>query len=153
MGAKIPLDELDRRILKYLSEGLYSYEELAKLCKVGRNTVYRRIVKLEEEGVIKRVIMAIPDFSKIGFSAVLIGMNLSPKDIDKVIPFLKVQHQVKLLWRTFGHYDIVATILCDRSDVGTCIYNFRKALEDLNVSVNNFETSISITWEKMSLTL
>ncbi|MEM1514779.1 MAG: hypothetical protein QXH24_01825 [Candidatus Bathyarchaeia archaeon] len=55
---------------------------------------------------------------------------------------------MKLLWRTFGHYNIVATILCDKGDVGTCIYNLRKALEDLNISVNNFETSISITWEK-----
>jgi DNA-binding Lrp family transcriptional regulator len=68
-----------------MSEGLYSYEDLAKRCG-GRNTVYRRIAKLEEKGVIKRKIMALPDFSKIGFSAVVIGMNLTrarPKSLAR----------------------------------------------------------------------
>lgn len=80
------------KILRYLSKGLYSYEDLAKHCGVGQNTVYRRITKLEKEGVIKRIIMAIPDFSKIGFSAVFIGMNLNTKDIDRAVSFLKIQH-------------------------------------------------------------
>ena len=143
------LDELDMKILRCMCEGLYSYEDLAKRCGVGRNTVYRRIAKLEEKGIIKRRIMAIPDFSKIGFSAVVVGMNLNPKDIDKAISFLKVQHQVKFLWRTYGHHDIVVTILCDKDDVGTCIYNLRKALEELNITVNRFDISVSVFWEKM----
>jgi DNA-binding Lrp family transcriptional regulator len=146
------LDELDMKILKYMSEGLYSYDDLAKRCGVGRNTVYRRIAKLEEKGVIKRKIMALPDFSKIGFSAVVIGMNLNPKDIDKAISFLKVQHQVKFLWRTYGHHDIIVTILCDKDDVGTCIYNLRKALEENNISVIKFDVSVSVIWEKMHIT-
>ncbi len=102
---------------------------------VSRNTVYRRIARLEEKGIIKRRITAVPDFSRIEYSAVVIGMNLNPKDVDKAISFLKVQHQVKFLWRTYGHHDIIVTILCDKDDVGTCIYNLRKALEELNISV------------------
>jgi DNA-binding Lrp family transcriptional regulator len=42
------------KILKYMSEGLYCarvYNDLAKRCGVGRITVYRRIAKLEEEGL------------------------------------------------------------------------------------------------------
>jgi DNA-binding Lrp family transcriptional regulator len=117
--------------------GLYSYDDLAKRCGVGRNTVYRRIAKLEEKVVIKRKIRTLPHFSKIGFSAVFIGMNLNPKDIDKAISFLKVQHVVKFLWRTYGHHDIIVTILCDKDDVGTCIYNLAKALEENNISLTN----------------
>lgn len=146
------LDELDIKILRYMCEGLYSYEDLAKRCGVGRNTVYRRISKLEQVGVIKRKITALPDFSKIGFSAVVVGINLNPKDIEKAISFLKVQHQVKFLWRTYGHHDIIVTILCDKGDVGTCIYNLRKALEELGVQVNKFDVSVSIIWEKMYIT-
>lgn len=115
----------------------------------AENTVYRRIARLEEKGIIKGKIMAIPDLSKIGFSAVVIGMNLNPKDIEKAISFLKVQHQVKFLWRTYGHHDIIATILCDKDYVGTCIYNLRKALEELNIAVNRFDVSVSVMWEKM----
>jgi DNA-binding Lrp family transcriptional regulator len=145
------LDELDMKVLKYMCEGLYSYDDLAKRCGVGRNTVYRRISKLEGLGVIKRRIMALPDFSKIGFSAVVVGLNLNPKDLDKAISFLRVQHQVKFLWRTYGHHDIVLTILCDKDDVGICIYNIRKALDELNVSLNKFDASISVVWEKMHI--
>ena len=145
------LDKLDMKILKCMCEGLYSYEDLAKRCGVGRNTVYRRISKLEGLGVIKRRITALPDFSKIGFSAVVVGLNLNPKDLDKAISFLRVQHQVKFLWRTYGHHDIVLTILCDKDDVGICIYNLRKALDELNVSLNKFDASISVVWEKMHI--
>lgn len=41
------------------------------------------------------------------------------------------------------------TILCDKDDVGTYIYNLRKALEELNISVSRFDTSVSVVWEKM----
>lgn len=143
------IDQLDMKILRYMCEGLYSYEDLARLCGASRNTIYRRVAKLEKDGIIRKIIMAIPDFSKIGFSAVIVGMNLSPKDIDKVISFLKVQHQVKLLWRTYGEHDVIAVIMCDKSDVGTCIHNFRKALEEFGASVNRLDTSVSVTWEKI----
>jgi len=46
----IELDELDFKLLKYICTGFYSYDELAKLCGVGRNTVYRRINRLEKMG-------------------------------------------------------------------------------------------------------
>ncbi|MEM1838946.1 MAG: hypothetical protein QXH38_05690 [Candidatus Bathyarchaeia archaeon] len=42
--------------------------------------------------------------------------------------------------------------MCDKGDVGTCIYNFRRALEELNASVNRLEASVSVTWEKILFT-
>ncbi|MGD0645783.1 MAG: hypothetical protein ABSA75_12835 [Candidatus Bathyarchaeia archaeon] len=35
----IALDYLDRKIIQYLSSGINSYEELARICGVTRNTV------------------------------------------------------------------------------------------------------------------
>ncbi|MEM0215922.1 MAG: winged helix-turn-helix transcriptional regulator [Candidatus Bathyarchaeia archaeon] len=145
------LDELDLKILKHICEGLYSYDDLAKRCGASRNTIYRRISKLENMGIIKKRITAIPDFSKIGFSAVIIGINLNPKDIDRAISFLKTQHQVKFLWRTYGQHDIIAAILCDKDDVGTCIYNIRKALEEQGIHVIRLDISVSVMWEKMHI--
>jgi len=55
------------------------------------------------------------------------------------------------LWRTYGEHDIVLTILCDKDDVGTCIYNLREALEKRNISINKIDVSVSIFWEKMHL--
>jgi len=139
------------KILRYLCRGIYSYNELAKLCGVGRNTIYRRIDKLEKTGIIRRRITAIPNFEKLNFSAVIIGLNLSPKDMDKTISFLNAQHQVKFLWRTYGEHDIILTILCDKDDVGKCIYNLREALEKLNIQLKKFDISVSVIWEKMRL--
>ncbi|MEM1838947.1 MAG: winged helix-turn-helix transcriptional regulator [Candidatus Bathyarchaeia archaeon] len=59
------IDQLDMKILRYMCEGLYSYEDLARLCGTSRNTVYRRVARLEKDGVIRKIIMAIPDFSKL----------------------------------------------------------------------------------------
>jgi len=145
------IDDLDRKIVRYMSNGVYSYDELGKLCKVGRSTIYRRVDKLERMGIITKRIMAIPNYEKLNFSAVIIGMEVSMRDLAKTVSFLKRQNQVKFLWTTYGTHNLVFTILCDKGDVGTCINNLRNALEKLNVTPTRFDVSISISWEKMYL--
>ena len=134
-----------------MCRGVYSYGELGELCGVARSTIYRRIGKLEKDGLIKRRIMALPNFEKLGLSAVIIGMDLNPGDQDKVVSFLKTQHSVKFLWTTFGTHNVVFTILCDKESVGMCIYNVREALEKLGVTPTRFDASVSITWEKTDI--
>ena len=145
------IDDLDRKIVRYMSNGVYSYDELGKLCKVGRSTIYRRVDKLERMGIITKRIMAIPNYEKLNFSAVIIGMEVSMRDLAKTVSFLKRQNQVKFLWTTYGTHNLVFTILCDKGDVGNCINNLRNALEKLNVTPTRFDVSISISWEKMYL--
>jgi len=145
------IDDLDRKIVRYICSGVYSYNELAELCNAGRNTVYRRIDKLEKMGIITKRIMAFPNFEKLNLSAVIIGMDVKPGDLDKVANFLKRQRQVKFLWKTYGTHDLVYTIICDKGDVGTCIYNLKKALEKLNITPLRFDASTSVSWEKIDL--
>jgi len=102
-------------------------------------------------GIITKRIMAIPNYEKLNFSAVIIGMEVSMRDLAKTVSFLKRQNQVKFLWTTYGTHNLVFTILCDKGDVGTCINNLRNALEKLNVTPTRFDVSISISWEKMYL--
>jgi len=148
---KEAVDDLDRKIVRHICNGIYSYDELGKLCDVGRNTVYRRIDKLEKMGIIMRRIIAVPNFEKLNLSAVIIGMDVSTGNLDKTSDFLKRQHQVKFLWKTFGTHDLVFAIICDKGDVGTCIYNLKKALEKLQIQPTRFDASTSISWEKIDL--
>jgi DNA-binding Lrp family transcriptional regulator len=146
---KYVLDELDRKIILHLCEGVYSYSELAGKCDVGRNTVYRRIDRLESEGIIDKKTRALPNFTKLDLSAICIMMDISQSEVGRVVGFLKRQNQVKFIWRTFGAYNLTTVIICSRGEEGNCISNLREALEKMKVTPNRFETSISFTWEKI----
>ena len=145
----VELDETDKKIIQHVCEGTYSHSELAKLAGVSRNTVYRRLDKLEEEGVLKKRVMAIPNFEKIGFSSIIIGINVGIGDLEKTIRFLKKLGQVKFLWKTYGEYELVAVLMCDERNVGTCINNLKESLQDLNVEISEFVAAPSISWEKV----
>ena len=145
------LDKLDLKILRYMCKGVYSYHELAELCGVGRSTIYRKMDKLEKIGVVKRRIMALPDFEKMGFSAVTLGLDLKPRDMEKAISFIRTTHQAKFAWRTYGTHDLVVVIICDKDDVGSCIHNIKRMFEEINVIPMKLDVSVSIMWEKMYL--
>jgi len=143
------LDELDFKIIRHICTGVYSYDELAELCNVGRNTVYRRINKLERMGIVTRRVMAVPNFEKLGLSAVIVGINLNFQDMDKTLNFLKKYPGVMLICKTYGEHDLVFILLCGREDVGSCVLKLRKALDDLKVQISDFDVSISISWDKL----
>lgn len=145
------IDSLDQKIVSHMCNGVYSYNELARLCNAGRNTIYRRIEKLEKEGIIRKRIMAIPNFDKLDLSAIIIGANVSIEETEKVIEFLKKQPHVKFLWKTYGTHDIVFTMLCSKNDVGKCIYSLRTELAKLKINITKFDTSGSVSWEKIDL--
>lgn len=84
---KEELDSLDRKILQQICGGVYSYDEIAKSCNAGRNTIYRRIEKLEDTGVITRRIGAFPNFEKLNLSAVIVGINVRTVDIEGAVNF------------------------------------------------------------------
>ncbi len=143
------LDEVDKKIIKYVCSGVYSHSELADKVGVSRNTVYRRLKDLKEKGVIKEMGMAIPDFEKIGFSSVIVGLNVKNDSVDEVIDFLKKQGNIKFLWKTYANFEIVAVLMCDKRNVGVCINGLKTALQDLDAEVDNFSASPSISWEKI----
>jgi DNA-binding Lrp family transcriptional regulator len=142
----IVLDELDKRILHELCTGIYSYEQIAEACKVTRNTIYRRVNKLEETHIIIKKVMAIPDFEKLGLSAICIGMD-SAKDIDKVIDRIKQHPHTKSLWRTFGEHQIVLVMVCEKGCEGGAIEKLRQTLAEFDIG--KMDISIGFKWEKM----
>jgi len=145
------LDELDRKIILQLCNGIYSYAELAERCGVGRNTIYRRINRLEAEKIIDKKVRAIPNFTRLNLSAICVMMDVAQSDVERLIKFLKKQEQVKFLWKTFGAYNITSVIICNKGEEGRCISNLRELLEKMMINLNKFEAAISFTWEKIDL--
>lgn len=149
---KTILDELDRKIVHHICSGVYSYAELGKLCRVGRNTIYRRMNKLEKLGVLSKKIMAIPNFTKLNLSAIGIMMDVRQTDVNRTISLLREQPQVKFLWKTYGTHNIAAVMVCKRGEEGQSIFNLREILEKMKVGTKKFDASVSFTWEKVDLT-
>jgi len=146
---KTELDALDKKIILHLCNGVYSYGELAEKCGVGRNTVYRRVGRLEAEKIIDKKVRAIPNFTALNVSAICVMMDIAQSDIDRFMNFLKREPHVKFLWKTFGSYNITVVILCNRGEEGNCIANLKEVLEKMRITLNKFEASVSFTWEKI----
>jgi DNA-binding Lrp family transcriptional regulator len=143
------LDDLDKKIILQLSNGITSYANLAESCGVGRNTINRRIKRLVAEDIIDKKVRAIPNFTKMARSAISVMLEIPQSEVDKVITFLNNQKQVKFLWRTFGTYNVVAVILCTKGEEGNCISKLKTILEKMKVNPKKFETAISYSWEKI----
>jgi len=144
---RVILDELDRNIMHHLCSGIYSYNDLAKICNVTRGTVYRRVNKLENMHVISRKIMGIPDYTKLDLSAICIGMDVAHENMEKVIELLKRQPSVKFLFKTYGTHNVILIMIGDKGEEGQTIYDLREKLE--NLKINSFDVSIGFSWEKI----
>lgn len=151
MSTKTVLDDLDKRIIHHICSGVYSYKDLGQRCKVGRNTIYRRIKRLEDKRIINKIITAIPNFKSLELSAIGIMIDVAVTDMDQTIEFLKRLPNVKFLWKSYGTHNITAVIACDKGDEGKCIFKVRETLEKKNVKVHKFDASISFSWEKVDL--
>jgi DNA-binding Lrp family transcriptional regulator len=144
---KSDLDELDKRILRELCTGIYSYDQLAQTCSVTRNTIYRRVDKLEKLHFISKKIMAIPDFAKLGLSAIIIGMDVAYRDIDKVIDTIKLHPDAKFLWRTYGEHQVMLVMVCAKGCEGGAIERLRQVLAKFDLA--EMHISIGFAWEKI----
>lgn len=85
-GGRVVLDGLDWKILGMLQENAkLSYTEIGRRLKVAHSTVYDRLKKLEESGVIKKY-TAIIDLNKIGVKNVtaLVTIFTDPKESENV---------------------------------------------------------------------
>ena len=142
------LDELDKKILQYLSSGTSSYEELAHTCNVTRNTVYRRIAALENRGIIKNTLNCIVNLERMDITPVTIGVTIPQTEVDKAINMLAINSSVRFLWRTYGEHNLVLVAFCAKGKEGEIIQEISAGLEKLNAEA--IHISVGFVWEKMS---
>ncbi len=67
MSYNYQLDELDKKILKYLvANTRMAYTEIAKLLDVSAGTIHVRMKKLEDAGLVKGTTLTV-DYEKLGY--------------------------------------------------------------------------------------
>lgn len=141
------LDDLDRKIIRDLSSGISSYEELARICGVTRNTVYRRIAVLENKGIIKNTLRCIVNFELLNIKPILIGVRISQINLDKAVHRLAINKSVRFLWRTYGEYNLTLVAFCTEGREGKIIQEIETILEDFDA--DHECVSVGYVWEKM----
>lgn len=143
------LDEIDRKILHYACDGIYSYTELGKLCQVGRNTIYRRLDRLEKMGAIKKLVTAVPGYDKLNIAAVHIGLNVRQIETDKAVEILKRLPRVKFLWKTYGTHSVTMVMFCEKDKIGEDVFDLKISLEKEGIDAHHMDVSTSFSWEKI----
>lgn len=146
------IDNLDKKILQNLTAGVSSYQQLAKMCNITRNTLYRRIASLENRGIIKEPIGCIVNPDRLGIMPVIVGIvgiRASEADQEKILSSLSRIDEVRFLWQTYGDQDLVLVSFCQRGKEGEAIKKIRTVLDGLKFS--QICVSIGFAWYKIDL--
>ncbi|WP_197463606.1 Lrp/AsnC family transcriptional regulator [Thermococcus peptonophilus] len=113
------VDELDMKILSLLQKNArLSYREIAKELGVAVGTVYNRIKRLEESGIIKGYAPII-DYEKLGFGlTALIGVKARGKKIIEIERKIAESGRAMMVYDITGEFDIfVIAKFKDRADM------------------------------------
>ncbi|NJF25376.1 Lrp/AsnC family transcriptional regulator [Thermococcus sp. Bubb.Bath] len=113
------MDELDMKILRLLQKNArMSYREMAKELKVAVGTVYNRVKKMEEEGIIRGFCVNI-DYEKVGFGlTAVVGIKAKGREIVRIERKLAEHPRVAQVYDVTGEYDIIAVAkFRDRADM------------------------------------
>jgi DNA-binding Lrp family transcriptional regulator len=143
------MDELDKDIIQCLSTGACSYQEIAKICKVTRNTIYRRTAALEKKGIIKAATSCIVNLDQLGIIPIVASAKVTQKNMDHLVYSLRNVGSIRILWRTYGGSDINLFAFCFPGQEGQSIEEIRTVLEES--SCQNVLISIGFSWEKVEL--
>jgi len=85
-SGKVFLDDLDKKILEILRDNArLTYTAIGEKLGVAHSTVYERIRRLEENGVIKRYTTVI-DVEKLGFkpTVAMVTIHTDPKESENI---------------------------------------------------------------------
>lgn len=102
------VDELDRKILSLLQkDARLSYREIAKELNVAVGTIYNRLKRLEEEGVLKGFYPKL-DYEKLGYElTAIIGIRAQGKRIIQIEREIAKDDHVLCVYDVTGEYDII----------------------------------------------
>jgi Lrp/AsnC family transcriptional regulator, regulator for asnA, asnC and gidA len=102
----VKVDELDLSILRELKkDARKSHRDLAEKLNVAEGTIYNRINKLQDSGVIKRFMVDL-DFSKLGYDlTVLIGIIVEGGHLAEIEEKISKKPNVSAVYDVTGEYD------------------------------------------------
>ncbi len=102
------IDDLDISIVKELQEDARkSYREIADKLNVAEGTVYNRVNKLRDLGVIKRFIPDV-DFSKLGYDlTAVIGVEVEGGHLPEIEEQIAKEPNTTAVYDVTGDYDAI----------------------------------------------
>ncbi len=118
-GQEIVLDDLDWHILQQLQEDAkQTYSEIGGKLKVAHSTVFERVQKMEEFGLIKKY-EAVVDHEKLGVRRITAQLSIvtDPKEAEIIANKLSVFDQVLEVSASFSEELIVLAkvVACDQA--------------------------------------
>lgn len=104
------LDDIDINIIELIQkEGTKSLSKIASELKIGVSTVYRRLQKLEFEGLIRYAIILNP--IKMGFNIIgVVELKINTKIENDIIEKLKLIESITEIFKITGEFQIMIKI-------------------------------------------
>ncbi|MDD5111477.1 MAG: Lrp/AsnC family transcriptional regulator [Candidatus Altiarchaeota archaeon] len=103
------IDEIDLKIIKeFQADARQSYREIAEKLRIAEGTVYNRVNKLKEMGVIRKFIADI-NYAKLGYDlTALIGIRGKGGHLPEIESKISKEKNVTTLYDVTGEYDAIA---------------------------------------------
>ena len=152
------LDETDRELLSIISrKSNISYSELADELGISRNTAYRRVKKLKEAGAIKEDFITntsvdVLEFEKMGMTTLTLALGFEIDSLEEATGFLEEREEVKMLFETYGEYDVIAILFGLEGNERKLVSNLRQGLEEEGIGLERLEV-FPTSLKKLDLTL
>ncbi|TAK10919.1 MAG: Lrp/AsnC family transcriptional regulator [Anaerolineae bacterium] len=110
------LDKLDRDIIAHLQQdGRKAFTDIAKELNISEGTVRNRVGRLVDGNVLQVVGMVDP--YQLGFDApALIGVSVSPPDIERAAAEIAELAEVSYLIMVSGDFDLYVEVMCRDRD-------------------------------------
>ncbi|HHQ45126.1 MAG TPA: Lrp/AsnC family transcriptional regulator [Candidatus Altiarchaeales archaeon] len=111
------IDETDMNILReFQKNARQSFREVAENLGVSEGTVYNRVNKLKEQGVIKGFIVDV-DYAKLGYDlTAIIGIIVTGGKLSEIEGRLAKEEEITAVYDVTGRYDAIAVAKFSSSD-------------------------------------
>lgn len=126
------MDLLDLKILLKLSENSRkSFAQIARELGVGESTVYLRVKKLFDQGVLKGFTVDV-DYNMLGFGAeVFIELKPIPRSVKYVVNELIKIPNVLELYEVSGNYSLLVKVIARNNEELSAVIDKISSLGDI----------------------
>lgn len=106
------IDEIDRKLLSALQQdGRCGYAELGELVGLTAGGARRRVMRLEERGIIQ--IVGVTDPLKLGYRSMAMVGIVAQGDVEEIAAALNDLQNVVYVVIAAGQYDILAEVIAE----------------------------------------
>ncbi len=110
----VTIDELDRKIISTLQmDGRISFSRLAKSLKVSESTIYLRIKKLRDNGILRGFTVDI-DHRKLGKDTIAyVFVKTAPRQHQRATKIIQNIEEIYEIYEITGEYQLLLKIITE----------------------------------------